>query len=164
MTKYAFLSSVTPELNHFLTNHRHRIIVLLEDRHVLFLSPCHSRATLLWLPLKKNKPDLHYDEPAFDLLLRLGEYFQVQDDYLSISRDAQVKSAGSVWTLWTSSVHSVSTRPSYNQTRHSMQSRMPTTAGRTQMRRRRSRKFSAKSGWTLTIVRALGGGGVCSHQ
>lgn len=56
-----------------------------------YLSLGHSRATPVWVPSRAEQLEVNLDyyKPAFDILLLLGEYFQVYGYYLNTSRDAQ---------------------------------------------------------------------------
>jgi len=60
-------------------------------------------------PVKKNESVRDYYKLAFDMLSPLGEYFQIQDDYLDFSRNLSY--SGRSGPTWTTSVRGASTRP-----------------------------------------------------
>jgi farnesyl diphosphate synthase len=67
----------------FLTIHGHRTIVLYKTAIYSFHLPVALALLLCGFPVeKKHKSDPDYYKLALDILLPLGEYFQIQDDYL----------------------------------------------------------------------------------
>ena len=67
----------------FLTTHRHRTIVLYKTAIYSFYLPVALALLLCGFPVeKKHESDPDYYKLALDILLPLGEYFQIQDDYL----------------------------------------------------------------------------------
>jgi farnesyl diphosphate synthase len=67
----------------FLTIHRHRTIVLYKTAIYSFYLPVALALLLCGFPVeKKQESDPDYYKLALDILLPLGEYFQIQDDYL----------------------------------------------------------------------------------
>jgi len=62
---------------------------------------------------KKSESDSDYYKLAFDILLPLGEHFQIQDDYLDFSAEPQLlgKIGTDIMDTWTTSVRGASTRP-----------------------------------------------------
>jgi len=83
LEKYDFLSHVTPKVCHFLTTHRYRITVLYRTTMYSSYLPVAFALILCGFPLeKKNESDADYLKTALDILLPLGEYSQIQNDYL----------------------------------------------------------------------------------
>ncbi|KAH9983241.1 farnesyl diphosphate synthase [Russula compacta] len=65
---------------------RHRTIVLYKTSIYSFYLPVALALLLCGFPVeKKNESDPDYYKLALDILLPLGEYFQIQDDYLDYS-------------------------------------------------------------------------------
>ena len=63
--------------------HRHRTIVLYKTAVYSFYLPVALALLVCGFPVeKKNESDPDYYKLALDILLPLGEYFQIQDDYL----------------------------------------------------------------------------------
>ena len=70
-------------LFHFLTIHRHKTIVIYKTAIYSFYLPVALALLICGFPVeKKNESDPDYYKLALDILLPLGEYFQIQDDYL----------------------------------------------------------------------------------
>ena len=68
---------------HLLTIHRHRTIVLYKTSFYSFYLPVALALLLCGFPVEKvHESDPDYYKLALDILLPLGEYFQIQDDYL----------------------------------------------------------------------------------
>jgi farnesyl diphosphate synthase len=77
------LSSLT--LLHFLTIYMHRTIVIYKTAIYSYL-PVAFALLICGFPVeKKNESDPDYSKLALDILLPLGEYFQIQDDYLDFA-------------------------------------------------------------------------------
>ena len=78
-----FLLASFSQLLYFLTIHRHRTIVLYKTAVYSFYLPVALALLVCGFPVeKKNESDPDYYKLALDILLPLGEYFQIQDDYL----------------------------------------------------------------------------------
>ena len=71
---------------HSLTTHRHKTIVLYKTAVYSFYLPVALALLLCGFPVEKpNESDPDYYKLALDILLPLGEYFQIQDDYLDFA-------------------------------------------------------------------------------
>jgi farnesyl diphosphate synthase len=82
LSRYSLLAGPS-QLFHFLTIHRHRTIVLYKTAVYSFYLPVALALLVCGFPVeKKNESDPDYYKLALDILLPLGEYFQIQDDYL----------------------------------------------------------------------------------
>jgi len=72
--------------HHFLTTHRYKTIVMYKTAIYPFYLPVALALLLCSFPVeKKDESDLDYYKLAHDVLLPLGEYSQVQDDYLDFA-------------------------------------------------------------------------------
>jgi len=70
---------------------RHRTIVLYKTAIYSFYLPVALALLLCGFPVeKKSESDPDYYKLAFDILLPLGEYFQIQDDYLDFSAEPEL--------------------------------------------------------------------------
>jgi len=83
---------------------RHRTIVLYKTAICPLYFPVALAVLFSGFPVeKKNDSDPDYYKLAFDMLSPLGEYFQVQDDYLNFSRSLSY--SGRSGPTWTTSIH-----------------------------------------------------------
>ena len=86
LDRYVLLSDFSPQQSHFLTVCRHRTIVLYKTSIYSFYLPVALALLLCGFPVeKKNESDPDYYKLALGILLPLGEYFQIQDDYLDFA-------------------------------------------------------------------------------
>jgi farnesyl diphosphate synthase len=70
---------------------RHKTIVLYKTAIYSFYLPVALALLLCGFPVeKKSESDPDYYKLAFDILLPLGEYFQIQDDYLDFSAEPEL--------------------------------------------------------------------------
>ena len=70
----------------FPTSHRHSTIVIYKTAHYSFYLPVALALLLCGFPVeKRNESDPDFFKIALDILIPLGEYFQIQDDYLDYS-------------------------------------------------------------------------------
>jgi farnesyl diphosphate synthase len=68
---------------HFSGLHRHKKIVIYKTAFYSFYLPVALALLLCGFPVEKKDPsDPDYYKLALDILVPLGEYFQIQDDYL----------------------------------------------------------------------------------
>ena len=73
-------------LHVFPTIHRHSTIVIYKTALYSFYLPVALALLLCGFPVeKRNASDPDYYKIALDILVPLGEYFQIQDDYLDFS-------------------------------------------------------------------------------
>jgi farnesyl diphosphate synthase len=83
LSRYAPSPTSLPLVFRLLTIHRHRTIVLYKTAIYSFYLPVALALLLCGFPVeKKHESDPDYYKLALDILLPLGEYFQIQDDYL----------------------------------------------------------------------------------
>ena len=70
---------------------RHGSIVLYKTAIYSFYLPVALALLICGFPVeKKSESDPDYYKLAFDILLPLGEYFQIQDDYLDFSAEPEL--------------------------------------------------------------------------
>jgi farnesyl diphosphate synthase len=86
LDRYDLLFSITLVTHHFLTTHRYKTIVTYKTAIYSFYLPVALALLLCSFPVeKKDESDPDFYKLAHDVLLPLGEYFQVQDDYLDFA-------------------------------------------------------------------------------
>jgi len=87
--------------------------VLYKTAIYSFYLPVALVLLLCGFPVEKNRGlDPDYDKLAFDILLPLGEYFQIQARTTTSTFLRSLSYSGrSGQTSWTTSVHGASTRP-----------------------------------------------------